>query len=371
MKEYFTVLYKDIKLFDFTYDADKWMDASTLETGRAYTDMFNAPDISNNLEHWLASRVIPKNRAFVNQILAAAGSGSRTMDKIKVSLGLSLSDNYWVKPDWAPGGFKEYNLFENDFSEALALVAFTGHSEKISGLVSSPELSTDGQYPKCWRRVGGVNKLYKAGTEGYANAGAEPYCEFYASQAAAKMGLDAVEYSLTRWKEKVCSVCDAFTDLNTSYVSFAAKYGAKSFKEIIDIYKSLGFMDEFTSMLIFDAVVFNCDRHLGNFGFVYNLETGMFRPSPVFDNNLALAPGAFGGDLDNLESLVNYLHGQVSSFGAPHETLAKQLITNKQKNQIRKLINFTFRRDELYNLPENRVRLMEEFIQRQVRLLLA
>ena len=319
------------------------------------------------------------------------------MDKIKVSLGLSLNDNYWVKPEWLHGGFSEYNLFENDFSEALALVAFTGHSEKISGLISSPELSTDGRYPKCWRRIDGVNKLYKAGTEGYANAGTEPYCEFYASQIAEKMGVNSVRYGITKWKEKVCSVCDAFTDLDTSYVSFSAKYGRKSVKEILEIYDSLGFLDEFITMVIYDAIVFNCDRHLGNFGFLYNLETGMFMPSPVFDENLALAPGAFGSDLyckrpqisvnssrkyrdgsceklksiavysiDNLEALAFYLKGQASSFGTPHDTLVKQLITGSQKVRIRKLINFTFKRDAHYNFPENRIRLTEEFIQWRV-----
>ena len=366
MKENFTVLYKDTRLLDFAYDADNWMESSTLEAGAVHTDRFDAPGISGNLESWLASRVIPKNRAFVNQILAAAGAGDRTMDKIKVSLGLSLNDNYWVRPEWLHGGFGEYNLFENDFSEALALVAFTGHSEKISGLVSSPELSTDGQYPKCWRRIGGVNKLYKAGTEGYANAGAEPYCEFYASQIAEKMGVNSVRYGITKWKEKVCSVCGAFTDLDTSYVSFSAKYGRKSVKEILGIYDSLGFLDEFITMVIYDAIVFNCDRHLGNFGFLYNLETGMFMPFPVFDENLALAPGAFGCDLDSLESLTDYLKGQTSSFGTPHDTLVKQLITGNQKDRLRKLINFSFKRDARHNFPDNRIKLTEEFIQWRV-----
>jgi len=246
----------------------------------------------------------------------------------------------------------------------------TGHSEKISGLVSSPELSTDGQYPKCWRRINGVNQLYKAGTEGYANAGAEPYCEFYASQVAEKIGLNAVKYSIAKWKDKICSVCNAFTSLDTSFISFSAKYGRKSIKEIIDIYQSLGFLNEFISMIIFDAVVFNCDRHLGNFGFIYNLETNLFEPSPVFDGNLALAPRAFGADLDNLESLENYLRGQTSSFGVSHEILVKELITSKHKNQLRKLINFSFHKDDRYNFPESRIQLMEEFIQKQVRTLL-
>jgi len=54
VKENFTVLYKDTRLFDFAYDADKWMETSTLEAGAVYTDRFDAPGIISNLDPgWL------------------------------------------------------------------------------------------------------------------------------------------------------------------------------------------------------------------------------------------------------------------------------------------------------------------------------
>ena len=40
--------------------------------------------------------------------------------------GLSLNDSYWVVPSDFSGTFKEYNLYENRFSEVLSLVAYTG-----------------------------------------------------------------------------------------------------------------------------------------------------------------------------------------------------------------------------------------------------
>ncbi len=60
--------------------------------------------------------------------------------------------------------------------------------------------------------------LYKSGTEGFENSGKEPYSEFYAYQIAVAMDLNAVKYNLSVWKSKLCSTCELFTDIDTSYI---------------------------------------------------------------------------------------------------------------------------------------------------------
>ena len=76
---------------------------------------------------WLERRVIPKNRAFVDEILKTLGlSLNNTKGIIDVCKGLSLNDSYWVVPADFSGTFKEFNLYENRFSEVLSLVAYTG-----------------------------------------------------------------------------------------------------------------------------------------------------------------------------------------------------------------------------------------------------
>ena len=82
--------------------------------------------------HWLERRVIPKNRAFVDEILKTLGlSHNDTKGIIDVCKGLSLNDSYWVVPEGFEGKFSQYNLYENRFSEILALVAYTGAGEPI------------------------------------------------------------------------------------------------------------------------------------------------------------------------------------------------------------------------------------------------
>ena len=80
------------------------------------------------LASWLKNRTIPKNRAYVNAFLAKCGlNANRPMDVISVCKGLSLNDSYWVVEDGFRGSFKENNLYDNNFSRILAMIAFTGY----------------------------------------------------------------------------------------------------------------------------------------------------------------------------------------------------------------------------------------------------
>ena len=153
--------------------------------------------------HWLERRVIPKNRAFVDEILKTLGlSHNDTKGIIDVCKGLSLNDSYWVVRSGFEGKFSQYNLYENRFSEILALVAYTGAGGSRQAFTTSPELTTGGMLPQgvapMWDHDGIY--LYKGGTTGASNTGREPYCEYYASQIAETMSLNAVHYDLENWK---------------------------------------------------------------------------------------------------------------------------------------------------------------------------
>lgn len=169
---------------------------------------------------WLEMRVIPKNRTFVDEILKTLGlSHNDTKGIIDVCKGLSLNDSYWVVPEDFEGTFAQYNLYDNRFSEMLALVAYTGAGQSRQAFTTSPELTTNGILPKAWRLIDGEGIfLYKGGTSGASNAGREPYCEYYASQVAETMKLNAVHYDLENWKGITASRCALFTDVDTSYI---------------------------------------------------------------------------------------------------------------------------------------------------------
>ena len=134
----------------------------------------------NGILKWLERRVIPKNRQFVDEILKTLGlSVNNTKGIIDVCKGLSLNDSFWVVPADFNGKYEDYNLYENRFSEALSLVAYTGAGASEQAFSTSPELTTNGMLRKAWRYIenDGIY-LYKGGTEGAANAGNEPYSEY-------------------------------------------------------------------------------------------------------------------------------------------------------------------------------------------------
>ena len=323
---------------------------------------------------WLTSRTIPKNRAFVGNILSALGLNITDIKGIiDVCLGLSLNDSYWVTQTDFDGSFTDYNLYENEFSEALSLIAYVGGMYNTEKFRTSPELTTGGMLRKAWRRMedNGI-WLYKGGTEGFANTGNEPYCEYYAYQVAKKMGLNATPYSLERWKNTLASKCRLFTDIDTAYVPIGGIVKSGGIEAVLEYYKQLGdeYYQQVVSMLVFDAVIVNEDRHYGNFGILRDNHSGeVVAPAPIFDNGLSLLCYAMRQDFDDLEE---YIKTRSNPYGAGYQfmDLAKSLMGPVQRKQLRRLIGFRFEESDISNLPTWRLRALEEMIQNRVQELL-
>ncbi|MCH5159305.1 MAG: XRE family transcriptional regulator [Clostridiales bacterium] len=326
------------------------------------------PD-SEGLVRWLSSRVIPKNREFVDQILSRSGlSHNDTIGIIQLSKGLSLNDSYWIVEEGFRGKFASYNLYENSFSRTLALIAYTGYgSTTHNGFTSSPEYTTNGMLRKCWRRINKKIYLSKGGTSGAANAGKEPYSEFYAAQIAERMGLKHVNYGLSKWKDIVCSTCELFTDINTSYVPIHKFLPNCTLTKAVKYLKSLGdsYYDEFADMMIFDALVCNTDRHFGNFGLLVDNSTNKpIALAPIFDNGLSLFNYAMEDDLREIEK---YAKTRTPAFeGVSYDALVQEFLSDRQRVELRKLINFKFKKHPKYNLPNDRLKIIEAFIQTRV-----
>ncbi|MDL2294362.1 XRE family transcriptional regulator [Ruminococcaceae bacterium OttesenSCG-928-D13] len=366
----------DIPLLEFTMD-NQGLDgfhAAVTDYDKAKMHLLPldlTPD-SASLTNWLRRRVIPKNRAFVHQILKQLGlSLNDTKGIIEICMGLSLNDSYWIVPGDFGGMFADYNLYENPFSKMLSLVAYTGYGTGNEPFTTSPELTTDGMLPKSWRVEGGTISLWKGGSVGAANAGMEPYSEFFAAQVAEAMGLDHVHYDLRMWKRKLCSVCPIFTDIDTAYIPAGRIVNEGGLPAVLDYYRGLS--DEAyqaaASMLVFDAVVYNEDRHFGNFGVLRNSHTGeVLGAAPIFDHGLSLFNYALDDELDDLDI---YASERFAATGVSHDEIVRQVMGPKQKAELRKLIGFEFKPHKSYTWPAKRRRAIQAFIQRRVTALLA
>jgi hypothetical protein len=330
---------------------------------------------AKGLAKWLKHRTIPKNRMYVHNFLSKCGLNiNRPMNIIRVSKGLSLNDCYWVTEEGFEGTFEKYNLYDNRFSQILALIAFTGYGSSVrTSLASCPEFTTNGMLPKCWRRKDGTIKLYKGGTSGASNTGNEPFSEFYASQIAEVMNINTVSYGLSKWKGELCSVCDLFTDKDYSFMPVGRLVTEGGMEAVTEYYESLGtaYKNALSDMLVFDAVICNTDRHFGNFGFLIDNKTNKIAaPAPLFDHGNSLFNYAGREDLESERTLSDYADTLYPCLYDDFIGTAKKVLTIRQHQSLRSLITFQFQPHPRYNLPPNRLSLIEKQIQKRAKLLL-
>ena len=317
---------------------------------------------------WLKHRTIPKNRAYVHNFLSKCGLNiNRPMTIIKVSKGLSLNDCYWVVEEGFEGTYDKFNLYDNRFSQVLALIAFTGYGSSIrTSLASCPEFTTNGMLPKCWRRKDGKIMLYKGGTSGASNTGNEPYSEYYAAQVAKVLGINAIEYGLSQWKGELCSTCELFTSKEYSFLPVGRVVTSGGMKAVREYYEKLGqtFVDALNDMLVLDAIIINTDRHFGNFGFIVDNKTNkIVAPAPLFDHGNALLNFAGRDDLESEKTLREYADTLVPCVYDDFIGTAKKVLTNKHCEGLRKLLEFKFKKNSRYNLPDKRLKMIEKIIQ--------
>ena len=322
---------------------------------------------NQSLKKWLEKRTIPRNRAYVSNFLARLGLNEKdTKGIIDICLGLSLNDCYWIVQENCKDKFADKNLYTNSFNTNIASIAFTGYgSYTRSSFRSSPEFTTNGMLAKSWRRIKGKVLLYKSGTEGFANSGLEPYSEYYASQVAKTMELHYVEYGLSKWKGKLCSTCELFTSLDKSFIPIGRLVKTGGIEAVRSYYQSLGenFYQEFIDMLVFDAVILNEDRHFGNFGLLIDNQTNkIIAPAPIFDNGLSLLCYAMEDDFKNIN---NYIETRQPASYQDFIAYVKPLMNSRQKEKVRKLLDFHFKNQSKYRLSKNRLKQLEIVIQQR------
>lgn len=316
------------------------------------------------LWQWLTRRTVPKHRHYIQMMLGNLGiTRMSTRGILELCKGLSLNDVYWVVPDSFKGTWKDHNLYSNEFSKTLAVMAFTGgfrgefNAER--DITTSPEFTTNGMLAKCWRRVDGEVLLYKSGTEGAANTGFEPYSEFYAAQLADALGLRHVPYGLEKFKGRLCSTCPLFT---------SDKYGYVPAGRLVTRDEALA-DPRFADIFLFDAIIFNTDRHMGNFGYIIDNDVNeIVGAAPIFDNGYGLFSLAMyrpGQKYDEYGDLRKYISHVTPALYEKWLDFPKEL-TFEMINRLKPLKGFRFKRHKYYNLPVDRLSRIEDFLQNRI-----
>ena len=335
---------------------------------------------ARGMEAWLSSRSLPKDAAFVNRILEQAGlSGKSTMALLGVSKGLSTTDAYWVCREDESLLWRDINVFQNDLDAVLSLVAYTGvTSSQRHKAGMSTAWTTNGSYPKAWRRIDGELVLYKANNwpvvpDTAANRDHGPWSEFFCSQVADVIGLPHVSYGLDRWKGHIASTCRLLNSEDVSLVPFSdVQVGCKTTPEAMSLLWDLdsGWGRESIDMLVFDAIVCNDDRHQGNVALLRDNHTGEFLGlAPCFDNNRALFPTDMPADYDCWPRRPQELSPR--GIGGSFDAMARAYLQDRHHEWARRLLDANLRQDSGYPEEALRFEALNSYLHERARQLLS
>jgi hypothetical protein len=243
------------------------------------------------LVEWWLGRSIPASREFLRELLLELRFGSVNLLLTK-SLGLSLTDQYWLKPEKKDFKWEQINYFDNVFSNDIGNYLFD-YTPPVTGKFNlfSPDTTSTGNLKKKWKIINGERYLIKGGNGPQYQ---EPFNEVAACEIARRLGIGHVNYESAWVDEQPVSVCPCFISRDTELVN-ASQLIAKGnylYEEGYDRFvancETLGlgnvtpFLDR---MIVLDFLIVNTDRHFKNFGFLRNADTlEWLGPAPLFDN---------------------------------------------------------------------------------------
>ena len=251
------------------------------------------------------------------------------------------------------------------------MISKTAFEKGLHGLrlsSTSPEFTSEGSFEKCWLREGDGVYLYKKGSEGFGNAGLEPWSEFYASQYSGAICRDSVPYELVKFKGYTVSRCKMFTSESEGFIPIYRYLDANRVydqDDILHFLEPLGCADAFRDMIVLDAVIFNPDRHFGNFGFIVDNATWEIkRFAPVFDHNMALLARIRTEDLVFDAPKIKALDHKIGVKFVPG---ARWALTPRTADILRSLLEEPLHLHGENDLPKERTDFLEAAIHRQIR----
>ena len=277
---------------------------------------------STGLTAWMVDRAIPDLRPSARERLDELGYSSAA-DLLASGFGLSLSDQFWLRPEGSDARWDDVNCFENDFPQEFGELLLPHDNSSVPELVnrlkasdvllkSSPDTALNGNLPKRWRiESDGTRVLVKAGRPG--NRYQEPFNEAVVTDLCARLLAvgDFVPYvfedgGFASWTCACPTMVDARTELVPGYQIYKSHKRGNS-ESLRDFFNrvcaehDVDSRESVEKMLVVDFLVANFDRHWSNFGVLIDTETRQWlRVAPIFDTGESLwcdreTREAFGG----------------------------------------------------------------------------
>lgn len=261
-------------------------------------------NLNVSLSDWFKIRGIPKYRDKLDILLVRLNiqTPEELIDK---AFGLSLSDQYWIKPIDVDINYEDINFFDHDFEYSEFMTASLSNNEiNITSMnaLKTPNNTTDGMLKKAWIIKENKRYLLKGG---YKNEILQPFNEVLASMICQRLNFEHVPYTLEIINNKVVSSCECFINKDTEFIpaSQILHNNQKSnsyYQNYIKILEEQGIKkakEKLENMFILDFIIMNEDRHLNNFGIIRDVNTLKWLDvASIFDNGQSLNVIAYDND---------------------------------------------------------------------------
>lgn len=177
-----------------------------------------------------------------------------------------------------------------------------------------------------------------------------------------------VPYTLKHYHGHLVSSCPMFTSKEVGYTPVCNYSNPKTFMQIVSLFENLGLRVQLEDLLVFDALVYNTDRHLNNYGFLRDNDTyELVGMAPIFDNGCGMLPYYTPDkDIDEFAKKYDY-----QNSGLSNDDIFALCLKDRHKKMISRLIGFTFPKHPLFDLAEERIEMLEALLQRRIQYILS
>ena len=307
------LMYKNTPVLQFDVDKNQYniLDSEKMPL-RMRNCLWNKEDTNSKMHNYnvlidyLSSRMLDISRENAKKILNAFHytQSQSPIDKARIAIscrGVSATDSYWLCLDKDLGciSWESVDPKRNSLNRIVTHIALCGSSLSLTGNPHTPELTNHGSYAKAWIREEDGLYLYKRDTKGNM----EGDIEVSVSNILDCCNVEHVRYEKTNFEGaagfcKCKNMCMEQLDIVT-----AEDYSIYCNRQNIDFMQQALKIDadSLYKMCIVDYLISNADRHMQNWGFYMNNETGhLLCCHPLFDHNNAFDPSVMenpdGGD---------------------------------------------------------------------------
>ena len=355
---HYSLMHKDDKVAELIFEPAS---GALVSVAEVYTETLlpigtKGPD--ELLKGWWHRRAVPVTQGNIMRILEHIGFMT-PQAYLLGNLGLSLTDDYWVKPSGEEFSWQDVSLFSNEFDDAIGAGHFAGLNGNLDFKhlgIRFPSGAARGNVPKSWICMEGRRYLVKGVEKGKTQQIFNEVVGAFIHRRQNKFEFVEYEfYTIDYGHGKQLGVsAEAFTSENLEFVSAEEliranrqlHQGASDYELFVDACVKGGLDREGVQafldyQILSDFVITNTDRNYENFGVLRDADTLEFvKMAPIFDSgnsmfyDLNMSHGTL--ELNNIpvRSFAENEAGLIKLVKDPSILDLDRLLTNEELSQV-------------------------------------